>query len=489
MNSSNLHRRKFLQCTAAVGAAAALLRTGRRAIAADPSARDRKLLFVVGALGGANILDSFLPIAASEVGDLELSETLNVFPEQLIAQPAGSNLRCVKPLPSYQFLTNRYDQETFLKRHGADLVVMTQEGTSVNHQVAQKRAITGAGINGGLTIMEAAAMRHGEGLLLANANMSTGGYLEPGDDPGLPPWAAGEVVSDPTSMALATHGHVGLAGLPGADAIARARAAREDLDGLSVFGRTFVNDPARARYIEARNASLAAMESSDLITKLMLKPATVLPKGLGLKSSPLLPDLGEQFPDYEVDGYEAQAALGFLLAYYGVSCSLTLGLDTSPTFSGSDIVSAPLAFDFSHTSHRLAQSLQWNRMMRVLDGLISLLKRFDYLGDPSLGKMWDRSMIYIATDFGREKVRPAGSQSWSTGHHLNNGNVLISPLLRGNRVYGGVDPKTGLTHGFDPTTGEPKPGTLMREGDVYSAVAHALDINFPGRRDMPAMVR
>ena len=74
-------------------------------------------------------------------------------------------------------------------------------------------------------------------------------------------------------------------------------------------------------------------------------------------------------------GYEAQTALGLLLAYYGVSCSLTLGLDTSPTFSGSDIVSAPLAFHFSPTAHRLAQSLQWNRMMRVLDGLISLLKR------------------------------------------------------------------------------------------------------------------
>lgn len=29
----------------------------------------------------------------------------------------------------------------------------------------------------------------------------------------------------------------------------------------------------------------------------------------------------------------------------------------------------------------------------------------------------------------------------------------------------------------------------MREGDVYSAVAHALDIDFPERRDVPALVR
>ena len=67
--------------------------------------------------------------------------------------------------------------------------------------------------------------------------------------------------------------------------------------------------------------------------------------------------------------------------------------------------------------------------------------------------------------------------------------MLISPLLNGNRVYGGVDPQTGLTHGFDPNTGDPTPNTVMREGDVYSAICHALDIDFAGRRDMPCMIR
>lgn len=486
----HFHRRKFLQFGVAAGAAATVLGPrARRAAAADPALADRKLLFVVGALGGASILDSFLPIAAAEVGDVALADTLNVFPDAMIARPGGSELRCVKPLPDYDFLTNTYDQDLFLKRHGADVAVMTVEGTSVNHQVAQKRSVTGAGINGGMTIMEAAAMRHGDGLVLANANMSSGGYLERGEDPALPEWAAAEVISDPRMMALATHGHRGLPGLPGAAAILRARAAREDLEELSAFGRTFAASDVRAQYLASRRGSLAAMESADLVTKLMLQPTDTLPPGVGLTASPLLPNLVEQFPDYQVDPYEAQAALGFLLAYYGVSCAITLGLDASPAFRGDDVIGAPLAFDFSHTYHRLAQSLQWNRLLRVVDGLISLLKRFDYLGDPALGKMWDRSLVYIATDFGREKSRPAGAADWSSGHHLNNGHVLISPLIRGNRVYGGVDPKTGLTYGFDRTTGEPRPGTLMREGDVYSAVAHALDIDFPERRDVPALVR
>ncbi len=55
--------------------------------------------------------------------------------------------------------------------------------------------------------------------------------------------------------------------------------------------------------------------------------------------------------------------------------------------------------------------------------------------------------------------------------------------------FGGVDVNTALTFGFDPVTGIAAPGSLMREGDVYSAVAHALGIDFDGRVDMPCMVK
>jgi uncharacterized protein (DUF1501 family) len=105
------------------------------------------------------------------------------------------------------------------------------------------------------------------------------------------------------------------------------------------------------------------------------------------------------------------------------------------------------------------------------------------------GSLWDRSLVYVATDFGREKQRPADATSFGTGHHLNNGVVLVSPLLRGGRVYGGVDPTTLLTHGFDPTTGEARSGTVMREGDVYAVIAGAMGVEYPGRRSFPAVVR
>ena len=36
-----------------------------------------------------------------------------------------------------------------------------------------------------------------------------------------------------------------------------------------------------------------------------------------------------------------------------------------------------------------------------------------------------------------------------------------TPLLTGGRVYGGMDPDTLLTYGFDRTTGAAAPGTLM----------------------------
>jgi hypothetical protein len=67
--------------------------------------------------------------------------------------------------------------------------------------------------------------------------------------------------------------------------------------------------------------------------------------------------------------------------------------------------------------------------------------------------------------------------------------VLISPLLKGNAVYGGVDPDTGLTYGFDPQTGAPDPKRVMSEGDVYGIIAQALGVPVPEGRSYPAVVR
>jgi hypothetical protein len=190
------------------------------------------------------------------------------------------------------------------------------------------------------------------------------------------------------------------------------------------------------------------------------------------------------------DKAEAQVALGFLMGYHGVSTSITMGFDTNPVVDQSGaITGAPIAFDFSHNLHRIVQSLMWSRTTRLLDTLITLLKTHDYMGDPALGKMWDRSLIYVATEFGRDKVRPKGASSWGTSHNLNNGSVLVSPLLKGNAVYGGVDPKTGITYGFDPATGKPDKNRVFNESDVYSVIAQAMGLEIPNARKFDAMVR
>ena len=126
----------------------------------------------------------------------------------------------------------------------------------------------------------------------------------------------------------------------------------------------------------------------------------------------------------------------------------------------------------------------WSYMLKSIDGLIDLLKATDIDGDPAKGKRWDKSLIYIATEFGRDKIATGGS-----GHHLNNGSVIISPMVNGNKQYGGVNPDTGLTFGFDANTGAPDANLQLHEKDIYSAVAHALGIDFDGRKDKPIMVK
>jgi hypothetical protein len=220
-----------------------------------------------------------------------------------------------------------------------------------------------------------------------------------------------------------------------------------------------------------------------------LSPDKIDPQ-LELSPDSLAMSVREQFPPMDDDRIQAQAGLGFLLAYHGVSTAVTMGLGTSAVVRPTgEIVGAPLSYDFSHNMHRETQSVMWARTLGVTDSLISWLKSHDYLGDPSLGKMWDRSLVYIATEFGRDKTRPKDSSSWGTGHDLSNGSVIISPLVKGNAVYGGVDASTGLTYGFDPQTGKADRGKKQFESDVYGIIAHALDIEVADGRRFPGVVR
>ena len=458
---------------------------GGRPARAQNRANDERLLFVLAAAGGGSIIDSFLPIV-----DPGTSPIVS-YPANLIASSGA--FRCVHapfPVNLGGFSVNGH-LLPFLQRHGDDVVVMTQESTSVNHVVAQKRALTGAGANGGRTILEAAALRHGASFLVPNINMCESGYLEPGDAD-IPDSARGVAVADAVLFPFSTHGIRGIQGAPDTALIRRARALREDLDDKSVHGITFRDAKVRTNYLRNRRVTAPLMEAQDLITKLATVPnvpGQIPLTDFDLESSPDGPAVRAQFPDLLTDPLEAQAALAFLLARHRVSGAIAISPSFNPLITDG-LRNAPLAFDFSHTNHVLTQYAMWSRVLKIADGLITLLKGQDWDdADPSQGTMWDRSIVYIATDFGRDKQRPPGSLEFGSGHHLNNGNVIISPLLKGGRVYGDVDPATGLTFGFDRTTGEATPGTLMHEEDVYAAVASALDIDYPGRRNMAALLR
>jgi hypothetical protein len=487
---TTLTRRQLFGLAAAAGIGGLVWPSASaRAQARRVDPRDRKLLFVFCAYGGASIIDSFLPIVDSEVGDAELAASLNVFPEALVEQRAGSNIRSVKPLGNYLYYTPPSDMGRLVERHGQDMVVMAHEVTTVNHTVGQQRSLNGAGINRGRTLMEEMALQYGGGLALPSCNMAVDGYARHGADASVPNEARHEVISTPQLFATGTHGFRALSDAPDAALIERARSVRERLDGASVFGRTFADSPRLSRYLDSRRLVQTSLEPANLLDKLLLVDAAGVDAKFGIQPSPLTAELRTLLPHMDSDNTQAQIALGFLLTYHGVSTSAVMGMRQDPVLHGNDIVGSPLAFDYSHSMHPVTQSLMWGRTTELVDSLIGLLKSQDYLGDPSLGKMWDRSLVYIATEFGRDKRRPPGAPLWGTSHHLNNGSVLISPLLNGNAVYGGVDPKTGLTFGFDPQTGRPDPARTFFEGDVYSVIAQALGLDFPGRRSFDALVR
>jgi hypothetical protein len=337
-------------------------------------------------------------------------------------------------------------------------------------------------------MMEAMALRHGEDLIIPNCNMANDGYIQSGGDPSLPGFARAEIIASPLGFAAAMDGVKGVLGAPDRGLVERARGVREQLDDASTFGRTFVDSPRRQRFLANRREVQPRLEAAQLMDRLTLLPPELLDPKYGVLSSPLLPTLAGRFSRLQIDPWESQAALAVLLAYYGLSCVSTIGLRQEPTFGDEKLITTPIAFDFSHTDHRMAQYLMWAHVLKAVDALVDLLQQLDYLGDPALGKMWDRSLIYIATDFGRDKTRPAGAESWGTGHSLNNGTLIVSPLLTGNRVFGGIDPTTCETFGFDGSTGESDPGLECSEGHIYSAIAQALDIEFPGRVDMSALL-
>ncbi len=495
-------RRRFLKGSLVAGAAAGLgvgvaPRFVRRAHADDGP----RFLVVLGCFGGASMLDCYMPVDVSEALTHEQRGTVISYPT---VTPAGSNIRCV----------DRSRPISFLQSHMQDMVVMGAQSSSVNHFVAQARSINGRDVFAGRTITEAVAAVYGTDMPLPNVNMGRGGYSEPGADTALETRYPAEIVNNPVVWPLSTSGHMGTLPLgdlavqdPGLreDMIQRTRALRDGtLEQVSPFAQTFPTSRRRREVMHARAAIEPALEAADLMQQLLYVPdlGEIFPLSqYGLAASDEADRINDALPgSFPVsntgrpdDRLEAQAALAYLLLRTGTSCAVTL------TESGTD---GFLAFDQSHQSHRSAQADHWDRVLRVADRLIGLLATAEYIGPdgPTGTSLWDRTMIVFSTEFGRDKWDLGGG--FGTGHHLNNGLLAVSPMLRGNQTLGAPDPDNGFITGFDPVTGDPTPFEGLAPGEdplfnapnlppseevTFGAILDVLGITFEGQQTLPVI--
>jgi hypothetical protein len=451
---------------------------------------DRKFIFVFGAMGGASINDSFLAVRQSDLqGNKGL--TLNTFPDSIVTEmmdiDKSIRLRAVDlemdaigPL-EYPAKGN---QSNFLRKYGKDIMVVTASGTTVSHPVGQYRSVTGNDAWSGRTLQEAVAAHYGQGLLLPNVNMATLGFAENGQDPSLPPWAIAHPVQDTRYFPFSLHGHKGIKIAPEEKLVNLARQVRnEKLDANSYFMKTFGSNPMIRKWVEYRNKT-RSIESLDLISRLTtLKDDTDTPfKDFGVEPNPRGTEYHKIFPHLDMDPLQRQALLAYLLVTEGLSCSVTMALDMNVSVDrkedeGRLLTNLPTSFDYSHNAHRATQALLWNRILDTMDRLIHLLKATEYKDGKSY---WDNSLIYIATEFGRDKTRESGVTEFTSGHNTNNGLVVVSPLVNGGRMYGGLDLDTLNTFGFDTQTGAPTPGHSNDMRDIYAGILHALEVDTKG---------
>lgn len=450
---------------------------------ADDNGRKPRFLVIIGGYGGASIVDSFLAIRNDECDDWR---TLNTFAPSEVLEIEGSPFRAVdisRDLIGGFQAGFRSEQAAFAAKHHEHMMVATVTGTSVTHSTAQRRALTGNGAWGGRTLQELTALEYGRGLLLPNVNAATDGFAADGDDPGLPSNVYAELLGDPGTWSLGLHGHRGIVGAPPRELITASRRAREQvLERDSVFYRTFEHSPQLRDWVSLRER-MAEVEDEDYISRLALYRDTErFPLAeFGITPAEDADRLAATFPQLEADPLEAQAALAFLLLKNRVSVSVTIAPGPGFVYDPQNPAGAlnlSTAFDNSHQDHRASQGFMWNRILRVTDRLIELLRAEPF--EDSGETLWDRTLIYVATEFGRSRTRAAEAELFSSAHHLNNGVLLLSPMLRGNTVLGGVDPATTMTYGWDPTTGDPDPGRETTEAELFAGLLDVLEVSTEG---------
>jgi hypothetical protein len=501
---AKLNRRQLFKGLAATSAVAAItggdLASKQARAAGNPDAR---FLIVIPAFGGAQLINSVLPIRASEAG--AAAPTLDCFPDEQVVDLAGSPIRAADAVMDHlvgQTVGTMFQVplSPFIDKHKQQMMVTTLTGTSVNHAVAQHRALTGGGAWGGRTLQECVAMAYGDDYPLPNVNMSRMGYLQQGDDTSIPSRVRAEPIAQPLVKPLSFSASKGLRpgsqDIPAQSLIDMARALRNDkLDPESSFYQAFRLSERIKLWTTQRSVDAPAIEAQGLIDKLFFVPESPeLPLSeFDLQASEDAVRLATVFPDIfgaDPDPLERQAALAYLLIKNHASVSVTLSPTFAPITGGPfGLKTVPLAFDGSHNDHRAAQALMWFRVLDVADRLIDLLAETVFDSDSGESFM-DRTMVHFATDFGRDKRRPGdGSDIWGTAHNINNGHVTISPLVNGNTVLGGVDPTTGMTYGFDLQTGAEAPSRNTSEAESFAGLLQALgvDTSEAGLVDVPAM--
>ena len=487
---ANITRRKALASLAAgagaLGAASAFgpgfLGGRRRAHAASS---DRRFLITVGATGGASIIDSLLAVREGEVtaagGDPAL---INAFPDNQVVNVgpfravrlAGSGLSLLgTPLDGV-------DHSVFATKHQGDMQVVTVQNTSVNHVLAQKRSINGNAAWNGRTLQEMVALTYGADCPVPNANMAAFGFVEPGADTTLPAHVYPEAIANPRFWSLGLDPLKGIKNVPEREIIDLAtRLRNERLDPESVFYKTFQKSKKIQKWLAQRGATKDQIQTLDLITKLTVipdRPPEFPLAEYGLEQTPDGQRILDAFPGIEIDPLHAQAALGYLLIKYGVSVSVTLSPNFNPEIAelpgGPLLLLPPLAFDNSHSQHRQTQAFMWTRILDVIDKMTDLLKQDEFEGTGET--LYDRSLFYVATDFGRTKNRTGGAVSFGSGHDLNNGALIVCSKGKSG-VFGGVDARTAMTFGFDLQSGAPDPGRRTSERELYAGILQLLGVD------------
>ncbi|AUX40444.1 hypothetical protein SOCE26_018450 [Sorangium cellulosum] len=478
---SKIGRRQLLQWGVAAGGAlgvSSLLSSRGRAAGIPP-----RYLLVIGAHGGASIVDSMLAVRHSESAHWE---TINTFPDSEVKGFDGSPLRAVDierptagPFPS----PLRAKQSSFVQAHREQMLVATLTGSSVNHFVGQRRSITGNEAWRGRTLQECVAKEYGDDFSIPNINMTSGGFADRGHDETLPSRCFSELIAEPSTWSLGLDARKGIKAAPPSALLDEARRLRDErIEPQSPFLQAFGQAEPLRLWAEQRAKARTNLEARGLLEKLcLLQDSKDYPlSDYNVESSPEAAMLREAFPLLDADPLEAQAALAYLLFKNQVCVTATIWPTTRILIEkGSNtLVNAPVAFDYSHNYHRSMQAVMWSRILKVTDALIGLLKQTP--ADDSGASLWDRTLIYVATEFGRTRARVGGQDDFGSSHDLNNGVLLVSPMLKGNRVLGGVDPDTGLTYGFDPTTGAPDKGRQTSEAEIFSGILDVMRVDTSG---------